>query len=288
MTSQDGTTTPKKPDMIYHYCSMDSFSKIIQSKELWINSYTKMNDSTEGTLIVTALNKYILDNLSSIHEDFDFYKNLLEFINEKSPHIYLSSFSQDRDLLSQWRAYADDGKGIAIGFPLNSFNVRIIENRLEDYCCYDQYYMYKVQYTNYEEVNKIIESVLSKVKNKHDKVAISSVGMQFIRMRVVFKNDSFSQEDEWRLATERKILMPSKDGIKHLNPKFREDVKTRVTPKGLSTYLTYPILGKGEPQIDEVILGPLNRTTEDDLQFFLEKNGLESVKIHRSSSTFCG
>jgi hypothetical protein len=30
--------------------------------------------------------------------------------------VYVSCFSQERDLLSQWRACADDGLGCAIGF----------------------------------------------------------------------------------------------------------------------------------------------------------------------------
>lgn len=41
-----------------------------------------------------------------------------ELLKEKSKKIkrYICCFSGDGDLLSQWRAYADDGKGISIGF----------------------------------------------------------------------------------------------------------------------------------------------------------------------------
>jgi hypothetical protein len=67
-----------------------------------------------------------------------------------------------------------------------------------------------------------------------------------------------------------------------------EIFKTRLTVKGLSMYIAYPITGAGQPQITEVILGPQNPTSEWDLSFFLFKNGLPLVEIRRSSSTFRG
>ena len=41
-----------------------------------------------------------------------------ELLKEKSKKIkrYICCFSGDGDLLSQWRAYADDGRGISVGF----------------------------------------------------------------------------------------------------------------------------------------------------------------------------
>ena len=35
-------------------------------------------------------------------------------------HVYVGSFSQVQDDLSQWRGYADNGAGVAIGFDLNA------------------------------------------------------------------------------------------------------------------------------------------------------------------------
>jgi len=36
-----------------------------------------------------------------------------------APAAYIACFSEKGDLLSQWRAYADDGEGVAIGFDPN-------------------------------------------------------------------------------------------------------------------------------------------------------------------------
>ena len=44
-----------------------------------------------------------------------------EFFNENHADFryYVTCFSYQNDLLSQWRGYADDGRGAAIGFDLD-------------------------------------------------------------------------------------------------------------------------------------------------------------------------
>lgn len=39
-------------------------------------------------------------------------------------HPYIACFSKEGDVLSQWRSYADDSRGVSIGFDLN----KLIEN----------------------------------------------------------------------------------------------------------------------------------------------------------------
>ena len=35
------------PDILYHYCSLDTFIHIIQDRTLWFSDVTKSNDSRE-------------------------------------------------------------------------------------------------------------------------------------------------------------------------------------------------------------------------------------------------
>ena len=55
-----------------------------------------------------------IDNYIKINK----FLTINDLLKEKSKKIkrYICCFSGDGDLLSQWRAYADDGKGISIGF----------------------------------------------------------------------------------------------------------------------------------------------------------------------------
>jgi len=95
-------------EILYHYCSVDTFMKIIENKELWLGNSEKMNDYSEIRLIESALEKKLTE-----------YPSLNNFMSEYQESIsfpYICCFSKEGDLLSQWRGYADDGKGVAIGF----------------------------------------------------------------------------------------------------------------------------------------------------------------------------
>jgi len=48
------------------------------------------------------------------------YEELIDALNSKGQNsVYISCFSKEPDMLSQWRAYAEDGKGVSIGFNLD-------------------------------------------------------------------------------------------------------------------------------------------------------------------------
>lgn len=267
---------------------MESFSKIIENKELWLTSSTKMNDTAEGEWITLALKEYIDTASLSTQAEREFFDALLNAMENNSRHIYLSSFSEDGDSLGQWREYADRGMGIAIGFNVGS-SVRKIENRLDAiFNYYDEYYICKVDYKKYDEMAQFLCEYLKAHPYTKTKTNAKKIAMQLLHWRAIFKNDSFSQEKEWRLVVEPNIFRrPEKHGW-YSKTLPLETVRTRITPKGLSTYIPFPILDEKQPQIEKVILGPRNQTAEDDLNFFLCRHNLGDVEISRSRSTFCG
>ena len=274
------------PSFIYHYCSMESFSKIIENREIWVTPAVKMNDITEGSWITALLRRYAQENLSSTQKDLDFANAILEFIAINSYPLYMTCFSQNKDLLSQWRGYADAGKGISIGFKLNSFSIPIMDTNWISKFRHGKYYLCKVQYVDYNYIYPSIDDIFKRYKHTIDN--LHNIAIQFINMRSILKNDSFSEEQEWRLAIEPQFFRKNDAHVWVSQIIPLENIKTRVTTKGLSKYLSYPILGENQPQIEEVVLGPLNQTTDEDLSFFLYKNKLPFVKIKRSRSTFCG
>ena len=107
---------PKENDLIYHYCDSNAFFAICTNRKLWMNDLHSMNDFMElhwGYSIWeqsanTRIEKYGKEFLDEIDEVIHFsgFQSLL----------LANCFSTDKDVLSQWRAYADDGKGYVIGF----------------------------------------------------------------------------------------------------------------------------------------------------------------------------
>jgi len=81
-----------------------------------------MNDSYETNWIIHLIN----EELSKRNNDFndEDIKYLDRSFSSNRLYPYISCFSLDSDSLSQWRAYADDGKGVAIGFNEECFGVK--------------------------------------------------------------------------------------------------------------------------------------------------------------------
>jgi Protein of unknown function (DUF2971) len=120
----------KKPiSAIYHYTSAENALNILKSGELWFTERAHLNDPSEIKFGI-ELAEYVARSLASPIADW------LRHLRERFmvPHAYYTaSFSVDGDSLPQWRAYADDGKGIALGFSLGSFDkddpaFKILEN----------------------------------------------------------------------------------------------------------------------------------------------------------------
>jgi Protein of unknown function (DUF2971) len=110
---------PAKDQLLYHYCSAESFLSICRTKRVRFSDIFSMNDSQEmhwGYSIFEKAASRLLPNITK------------EFFNEVDDVFQLSGynlaptiscFSQAKDLLSQWRAYGDDGAGYCIGFDAN-------------------------------------------------------------------------------------------------------------------------------------------------------------------------
>ena len=127
-------------ELVYHYCSGSTFQNIIQKKTLRFSDITKSNDSAEMRWITTHLEHVFREYFKMANErdafkeackkiDFEkyYHKFLEEYFTkalcgkEKFFWFYASCLSHEGDLLSQWRGYADDGRGFSIGFDQAAF-----------------------------------------------------------------------------------------------------------------------------------------------------------------------
>ncbi len=120
------TTNKKHPDILYHYCPLDTFVKIIKSKTLRFGDITKSNDSEELFYIYKLYHMYRNDGKT------DGFNPNLFFAKQDNENnkTYCFCLSELKDDLSQWRGYAPNG-GVAIGFDykkLKEFSESITSN----------------------------------------------------------------------------------------------------------------------------------------------------------------
>lgn len=191
----------------YYYCSLDTFLNILKSKEIYLSDPLKMNDKLEIKWYLDRLNEdsYKEVNIDSIFErmrmrsglEFSF-DDLINSINSKGQRsIYISCFSKNQDLLSQWRAYADDGKGVSIGFDLSKFS--IADNILIEEIIYTNDVVEGVRESDVEMVADTIRTVISENKITDKQSQIDVFLHELMPILAKYKNPAFIEENEVRL-----------------------------------------------------------------------------------------
>jgi len=116
---------------IFHYCNLSKFEGILESKKLWLTPVQTMNDGTEVDHLYKVIypkvkEKIITETPPHLLDDIQMQFGLIESSSElRSQNMpFCTCFSDDGDLLPQWRSYADDGTGVSIGFDSDYFKIQ--------------------------------------------------------------------------------------------------------------------------------------------------------------------
>lgn len=315
---------------VYHYCSADTFMAIIQNKTLRLSDLNKTNDYMEkrwaNKLIVNALkeklNEYGIN--MKLEEDYwyneqsnnhlQYYKKEVgRVLYDESP-VLITCFSEEKDKLSQWRAYGQDGTGVAIGF-----NYKVISLLNDKKEMVVEKVIYKENMQN-KKLCQLIESVIIYIQNmfEEDKVKISDdfnvyfedefdtfceVLVDYIgQVGCIIKNPAFSEEKEVRIIYNPKLpnreilgdiqLTEAKDyfeKVKEINEYKIKPLKFNYRNNQLVAFcdiefseLIY------KPIINEIIIGPKSQLKESDIYYFLLSNGFDanSINISKSKATY--
>lgn len=106
------------PPFLYHYTSADGIKGIIESNSVWASNIRFLNDQSElvysigqCTLKLSELSRTLNGREREILEGF---RNRLH--EASTANIFVCCFSEDPDLLSQWRGYCPTEGGYCIGF----------------------------------------------------------------------------------------------------------------------------------------------------------------------------
>src|SRR6266446_2177088 len=107
---------PAKDELIYHYCGAASFLAICTIKKMRFSDLFSMNDFMEMHWGYSIWEKAASEILDEVGREFLDEIDKIISVSGVRGLLVAACFSLDGDVLSQWRAYADDGQGYAIGF----------------------------------------------------------------------------------------------------------------------------------------------------------------------------
>lgn len=103
---------------IYHYCSVATFLKILESNSIFMSHCRMLNDGNEDRTFLVDLEK-ATEMIQCDDEERKYIRMIVETYKRKVDFPYVACFSKENDLLPQWIAYADNGEGVAIGIDMS-------------------------------------------------------------------------------------------------------------------------------------------------------------------------
>lgn len=204
-----------------------------------------------------------------VGKPFEKYQKAVQVIEEFAKKLYVCSFSEHGDQLSQWRGYCLPAvTGFCIGFKRSELE-RITQNAANKNtlsrfgrCIYDEH-------EQKEKIQQIIDLVEADSNEKESPISALLIG-KVVSVAPFYKDKSFVEEAEWRLAS---YFVSSR------HVKFREG-RTLIIP-----YWEIDITGQdGKIAVDSVTIGPSPNQKESilSLEIILEKEGIKPDKINIS------
>ncbi len=305
------------PEILFHYTDAFALRSIVEASEIWATHYEYTNDALElkygmnvaADQIERRLARYRRSNKSFTREEYvkdpsivdkpswvildvvvSMVRNWPE-IRLLFAEFFVSCFSANPDMLSQWRAYAANASGYSIGFDSNSLSQIGVSGNKIDFMID----LIKVIY-NPEIQAEVIDKALDWVCDYVDK-NIFEVQQErledaitnwcalllgtVVGLSIRFKHPGFEEEDEWRLIIAPDVL----DGL-DLDTSI---VETRVSNNRIVPFLKLAI---EQSAIKNLTVGPKNNIAMMDpandiaLRQLFRNAGKDIPRVIRSRTPF--
>jgi len=167
-------------------------------------------------------------------------------MSPQSINVCVCSFSEERDSLSQWRAYGGPS-GFAVGF--SSQVLRVATEKLEWFlvpCIYDPATQRNLVRALVEEVLEENLGVLPGVEDEEEDSVLKGMGGNLLaylnRYAPILKDESFKEEREWRIIS---------------RPVFSRRLDYREGRSLIVPYYRLPLCEDNQNlELHEVVIGP--------------------------------
>jgi hypothetical protein len=236
------------PRCLYHYTNAEGLIGIFASRSLWATQVQYLNDSMElfhaADLIGAALQRRS-GSSSSLDALSDYAKA------RSNNRICVASLTEERDDLSQWRAYAGKGGGYALGFEMATLEHAVSGQahvRGNAWQLAPVVYEVSAQEAIAEHIAKHLDATCRLADANLPPGEAREAGQGeylslWLSVGPLLKDPSFAAEREWRI-----VSPPVPHGKNLLS--FRSG-------RALTPYTSFDLLaGKPKLVLPEVVVGP--------------------------------
>ncbi len=273
------------PANLWHYTSFEGMLGILTSRTIWATEYRFLNDREEFLHAKNLALELVEEEPEVTDAGFSAREVLRKAVavafntgvlHEERLRVMVASFSENGDQLSQWRGYARNSTGVSIGLDLRLLRPPVESGTLATFapCLYrdsDKRLLLKAIFSycraglqNWWDtlVKEAVaagrsdpayaaELIKAHQKELHELLFQCHRDLQFDLLRVapLLKNESFSEEQEWRL------VFPIEASRLPSNYPFQ----FRAVRDTLVPYIAFPLLRAnqdGPVQCTDLILGP--------------------------------
>ena len=323
--------TNTEDQLLFHYCPLPTMVNIVKGKQLWMSDIISSNDYSETRMIYPDIlygtEDYYREHPFPFSYDgttgIDAIRRLLIKTSGFLDSLYqkgvissfVSCFCEDGDVLSQWRGYANDGRGCSLGFSLKE---------LQNYCAQkgNIIRIEKVEYVNNRvlddlivqhasEINTRIQSLENDsnelLKNKANKETIEELMAlllvqdfeRLIMDSLVYKWEGFKEEKEWRLFFNEipklsRNLFTSGTRDNEVESRFdrpaellKDQIGFIAKDEVIVPYFPLMLDDLSELPIKLLYLGPKNKSQKEDVKMLFDKYMNNIPKIEYSDISYC-
>ncbi len=284
------------PSLIYHYTDDKGLRSILETGTMWLTDIFALNDPAELRHGIEHAIARIAESAKTGAPEFKLFARRFAKIRdggiERSAHYFVACFSKNGDDLCQWRAYADDGKGFALGFDGNNFehgfatpSGKPMPNNSTFPVTYDDGQLCEIQ----DKILGILPEYVSAPRGRGLCDAAINGYMEHLSVcfsvlvfwaSLYFKHPAYLNEAEYRFLQIQRSDRPV------------EGVKYRSRPYSLVRYIEYNWRRFSPGALKEIIIGPAadRRRSETFARDCLHLIGIDetSVDIRFSSIPYRG
>jgi hypothetical protein len=248
------------PPVIYHYTNDLGLRGILETGIFWLTDIFNLNDPSElrhgFSHAINALNNKAA---TGPPESKFFAKRFESFGRQRgiqdSAHYFVCSFSSCGDDLGQWRAYADNGRGYALGFDakvledafMKDGETQILNNSTYS-ITYNDSQLAEIQRQLIERMFHLISlphgrALARDARNAYMCKLHVSLSVHALYPTLYFKHEAYTNEKEYRLL--------------QIHPADRPpDVKFRSRPYSLVRYREFDWRTLAAKALKEIVIGP--------------------------------
>lgn len=317
-------------DRLYHYCSNDKAFSILQWKNIRMGDISKSNDSLELQLFFPELHREIYRQYLQAPFQFEYnglkgedaFREMVQGSEYRWSQRFDSGdfsnfvicFSATKDCLSQWRGYADDGRGCCIGFSKDAMQAFCDSTngvlRLEKVIYVDEKQISEMISFHAGEILKNMigfrEWIIEEVTHSGDDPnidcllaynfdgMIESAFVESLRLKTVH----FREEQEWRIFLAKRAYKNG-DWVYNKQEAFtgpelfdqtldflNDRIEFRCTNDDLIPFCPLKFKEFSQEPVAELWLGPKNHSRKSDVELFLQKYEYQKVDIFHSDITY--